>query len=187
MIRKNARTRISSTLRILGCVALLTLFSACKAYQLGSPAEIPFQSLYIKPVANQSFAPQAQPILSAMLRENFIRDVRVNVVAEMEAADAILYVDLTDYRRNATARNQQDTTIADIFDLTLQASVSLLDPSTGAYFFQDRTVRTTTNAYTANPYQNDSVINYQLSERQAMEQLSRELARAITNEVLSPW
>ena len=76
MIRKNARTRISSTLRILGCVALLTLFSACKAYQLGSPAEIPFQSLYIKPVANQSFAPQAQPILSAMLRENFIRDVR---------------------------------------------------------------------------------------------------------------
>ena len=94
---------------------------------------------------------------------------------------------LTDYERNATARNPDDTTVADVFDLTLIASVSLIDPSTGNYFFENRSLQTTTNAYTANPFQDDSVINYQLSERQSMEQLSRELARSITNEVLSPW
>jgi len=180
----------SKTLSILGTlslIALLGLFSACKSYHLGSPVEIPFKSIYIKPVENNSFAPQAQAIISAMLRENFIRDARVKVVTDATSADAVLDVTLTDYERNATARNPDDTTVADVFDLTLIASVSLIDPSTGNYFFENRSLQTTTNAYTANPFQDDSVINYQLSERQSMEQLSRELARSITNEVLSPW
>ena len=187
MTRKNIHSRISATLGTISLVVLLSLFSACKAYHLGSPAEIPFKSLYVAPVENQSFAPQAQAILSTMLRENFLQDNRVNVVTSAETADAVLYVTLTDYKRNATARNQQDTTVADVFDLTLAATVSLYNPSSSNYFLKNLPVQTTTNAFTANPYQNDSVINYQLSERQAMELLSRELARTITNETLSPW
>ena len=54
---------------------LVGLLSACKSYHLGSPTEIPFKSIYIKPVSNKSYAPQAQAIVSAMLRENFIQRV----------------------------------------------------------------------------------------------------------------
>lgn len=163
------------------------MLSACKSYHLGSPAEIPFQSIYIAPVSNHSYTPQAQAIVSAMLRDDFIRDARVRVVASKENADAVLLVDLTDYERNTTARNQRDTTIADSFDVILKARFSLLNQQTKTYFFTNRPVQAKTNAYTRNPYENNSVNEYQLSERQAMEQLARELARKISDEVLNPW
>ena len=122
-----------------------------------------------------------------MLRENFIRNTSVKVVPNKENADAILNVALVEYERSSTARNQLDTGVADSFDVSLQADVSLLDQKNGTYFFEKRSIQTTTNVYTRNPYEADQVINYQLSERQAMEQLARELAHKITNEVLSSW
>lgn len=167
--------------------ATLSILTACKSYHLGSPAEIPFQSIYIKPVSNHSFAAQAQPIISAQLREAFLQDGRAKIVASKKNADAVLYVDLTEYKRSGAARSSQDTTIADIFDLQLTATVSLLDQKNGLYLFENRSIQATTNAYIGDPYADDPIITYQISERQAMEQLARELSRKITNEVLNPW
>lgn len=186
-MHKNVYSKTFHTLGALVLTATIGMLNACKSYHLGPPSEIPFKSIYIAPVSNHSYAPQAQTMISAMLRENFIRDARVKVVAEKQTADAVLLVDLTDYERSATARNPQDTAIADSFDLQLVADISLLDPQTEAYFFTNRPVQVTTNAYTGNPYEDNPVIEYQLSERQAMEQLARELARKITNVVLNPW
>ncbi len=175
-------TRISLTVTLL-----LSLFSACASYQLGSPAAIPFQSIYLQPVANHSFAPQAQAIVSAQLREHFIRDGRVTVVATEEEADAVLFVDLTEYNRSAAARNSNDTVIANNFDVRLKAHISLFDPSTGAYLFRDRSIDASTSAYIGNPYAANQTIAYQQSERQAMTQLARQISRQISDEVLSPW
>lgn len=187
-MQKNFSTETVRILRTFALVATLAgLLGACKSYHLGSPAEIPFKSIYLKPVSNQSYAPQAQAIVSAMLRENFIRDAQVNVVANEETADAVLLVALTDYGRNSTARRAQDTTIADVFDVQLTANVSLLDQKNGTYLFVDRPTEVTTNAYTNNPYSDDPAVAYQLSERQAMEILARDMAREITDMVLSPW
>jgi hypothetical protein len=168
-------------------IAALGLLGACKSYHLGSPAEISFESIYVAPVSNHSSAPQAQAIISAMLRENFARDARTRVVAKKENADAVLLVDLTDYKRRDTVRNQGDTGIADSFDVQLETNVSLLDQRTGNYLISNHPIQATTNAYISNPYESNSVIEYQISERQAMEQLARELSRKITDMVLSPW
>ncbi len=181
------RLKTLFTIKTLLLTATLVLLNACQHYQLGSPAEIPFKSIYITPVSNHSYAPQAQAIVSSMLRENFIQDARVKVVAKKENAEAVLLVDLTEYERSSTARNQQDTTVADSFDVRLSADVSLLNQKAGTYFFRNRSVQATTNAYTRNPYETDSTIAYQLSERQAMEQIAREIARKVSNEILNPW
>ena len=164
-----------------------SLLSGCSSYQLGSPGQTTFESIYIKPVANSSFAPQAQSIVSAQLRETFISDARIRVVAKEENADTVLDITLTEYNRGAAARSSVDTVIANNFDLTLTASVSLFDQSTGEYLFENRSVETKTNFYTRNPYIEDQPITYQLGERQAMEQLARQIARKIADEVLSPW
>ena len=186
-MQKKLLYRTSQALGTFFLIAALGILSSCKSYHLGAPAEIPFKSIYLKPVSNNSYAPQAQAIVSATLRENFIKDARVKVTAKEENADAVLFVDLTDYNRSSNARNPQDTAIADSFDVQLAADVSLLDQKTGAYLFADRPIQAATNAYTSNPYENDPILSYQLSERQAMEPLARELARKITNMVLSPW
>lgn len=186
-MQKKFQLTSARILKTLFLAILLIQLSACQAYRLGSPVEIPFKSIYIAPVTNHSYAPQAQAIISTMLREDFIQDARVHLVATKKTADAVLFVDLTEYERNSTARNQQDTVVADSFDVRLGAKVSLLDQRTGDYLFRSRPVRVTTNAYTNNPYNDDPTIVYQLSERQAMEQLAREMARKVSNEVLSPW
>ena len=171
----------------LTAIVVLGLFSGCANYRLGSSAETPFKSIYIKPTTNHSFAPQAQPIVSAQIRETFIHDARVKLVASEEEADAVLLVDLTKYDRSAGARNSQDTVIANDFDITLTAEVSLYNQTKGDYLFKERPIQATTHAYIGNPYSEGEIISYQQSERQAMTQLAREMARKITDEVLSPW
>lgn len=174
-------------LLFFGTILVLGLLSGCANYQLGSSAEIPFKSLYIKPATNHSFAPQAQPIISAQLRETFIRDARVKLVAHEQDADAVLYVDLTEYDSNAAARNSNDTVRANSFNIRLSAEISLYDQHKGSYLFQERAIHASTIAYTGNPQTEGDIISYQQSERQAMPLLARELARQITDEVLSPW
>jgi len=167
-----------------------SMLSGCKSYQLGSPAELPFDSIYMQPVSNDSFAPQAQALLSAQLRDAFIRDGRTKLVTSAEAADAVLLVKLTEYDRSAAAFDSNDTEVASDFDLTLVAQVSLFDQNKGDYHFQERVLQESSNAYVSNPYANAAAANTQdllQSEHQAMPRLTRDLARKIADEVLSPW
>ncbi len=176
-------------------IATLTLLAAsflgaCKSYQLGSPAELPFKSIYIQPATNDSFAPQAQALLSAQIREAFIRDGRTQLVTSEEAADAVLLVNLTEYDRQAAARRRDDTVVARDFDLSLHADVSLFNQNKGDYYFKNRQLSETSNAYTDNPYADPTATQTQgflQSEYQAMPRLTRDLARKIADEVLSPW
>lgn len=176
-------------------IALLTLWvvgflSGCKSYQFGNPTELPFKSIYIQPVTNGSFAPQAQALLSSQIREAFIRDGRTQVVTSEDEADAVLLVNLTEYGRTAAARQSDDTVLARDFDLALTAKVSLFDQNKGDYYFQGRELRERSNAYADNPYADSGTLptqDFLQAEYQAMPRLTRDLARKIADEVLSPW
>lgn len=175
--------------------ALLTLWavaflSGCKSYQFGNPTELPFKSIYIQPATNESFAPQAQALLSSQIREAFIRDGRAKLVTSEEDADAVLLVNLTEYGRQAAARRREDTALARDFDLTLTAEVSLFNQNKGDYYFQERELSERSNAYADNPYADPGALQTQdflQAEYQAMPRLTRDLARKIADEVLSPW
>ncbi len=166
----------------------LALFSGCASYHLGSPTKLPFESIYIRPAANDSFAPQSQALLSGQIREAFIHDGRVKVLSNESDADAVLEVTITDYTRSSSARDSTDTVIARSFDLSLHATVSLYNNNQGDFFFQDRLLTDRTSAYIENPYIEDSdKQGFIQAEYQAMPRLARGLARKIADEVLSPW
>ena len=177
---------------ILAIIVIFTaaLISGCKSYQLGNPTELPFDSIYIKPVTNDSFAPQAQASISSQIRDIFIHDGRTKLVTSSEAADAVLIVNLTEYKRYAAARRSVDTTVAAGFSLVLTAEVSLFNQNKGDYYFQERIVRKSSNAYLNAPYDTTATTQSQdflQSEYQAMPRITRDLARRIADEVLNPW
>lgn len=175
--------------------ALLALWVAgflggCQSYQFGNPTELPFTSIYIKPATNDSFAPQAQALLSSQIREAFIRDGRTRLVTSEEDADAVLLVNLTEYDRKAAARRRDDTALARDFDLILSAEVSLFNQNKGDYYFRGRMLEERSNAYADNPYAapgTEQTQDFLQAEYQAMPRLTRDLARKIADEVLSPW
>lgn len=179
-----------TALRSLFALSALALIAGCQSYQLGSPTPIPFESIYVKPVTNSSYAPQAQALLSSNLREAFISDGRLKLVRSEEDADIVLLVDITEYSRRSASLDSEDTVVATDFDLFLETEVSLFDQNKGAYLFTDRKILERTNTYVDNPYADPTgtdTDDFLQSEYNAMPRLTRGLARKIADEVLSPW
>ena len=177
---------------MIAVIVFFTLFfiSGCNSYQLGNPVELPFESIYIKPVTNDSFAPQAQAMLSTQIRDAFIRDGRTKLVTSKEAADAVLLIHLTEYNRLPAARLSADTTAAASFSLLLAAEVSLFNQSKGDYYFRERIIRESSSAYANNYYAtpaNAQTQDFLQMEYQAMPRLTYDLARGIADEVLGAW
>jgi len=163
---------------ILAGVLLSLMSSGCGRYQLGRHVEPPFRSIYVKPVSNASFAPQAQAILTLQLREDFLHDGLVQVAHEGEA-DAILEITLRNFDRQTAATRQDDTEIAEKIRLELSASCTLVDRRTGKVYFKDRPV-----SAIADTFPDD---RSQQAQYQSMPVLTRNLARRISYEVLQVW
>ncbi|MFT4901753.1 MAG: hypothetical protein ACI81V_001028 [Lentimonas sp.] len=181
---------IRRTLLIFISALALALTGGCASYHLGSPVELDFESIYIRPAENQSYAPQAQALISAQVRQAFIHDGRVTVVSAPAQADAILELSLTNYERRAAARQSNDSASASSFDLQLEAELSLYDQNRGRYYFRHSKLSEHSSTYVGNPYANPAALNtegYLASESDAMPRLARSIARKVTDAVLSPW
>jgi len=174
----------------LSAFIALGISAGCKSYMLGHPAELPFKTIYIQPAKNDSFAPQAQALVSSQIREAVIRDGRVTLIADPDEADAVLAITLTEYSRNAAARRQDDTELAQDFDITLRARLELHDQRSGNYFFEGREVEARTVGYLNDPFTTAGAPDTQgliQAEYNAMPRLARELGRKAADELLSVW
>ncbi len=163
---------------------LLALAGGCANYRIGKAADLPFRTVYIEPVANRSFAPQAQALVSTQVREHLMRDGRLRIVGPDEA-DAILSITLFDYEREATTVRGDDTVLASKFTMSVIARCTLTDARTGRPYFQDRE----TGAETEGIFGLDDELTLQgmQSEYQTMPILTEKLARNIGNLVLHTW
>lgn len=182
---RNFRLQMLITLALV-----LATVTGCRSYQLGHPSELPFESIFIRPATNDSFAPQAQALISSDLRESFIRDGRVKLVADEADADIVLLINLTEYDRTPGARANDSTRKGFSFDITLGAIVSLYDQNTGRYLFQNQSVDASATAYTENPYLPAGSLNtqtYHIAERQAMPNVTRLMAQKIADRILGVW
>lgn len=156
----------------------ILIFSGCASYQLGRHAEPPFRSIYVKPVANASFAPQAQALLTTQIREAFLHDGLIEVETE-DQADAVLEVVLREFERHVAATRSDDTGVADKLRLDLRADCTLSDSRTGQVYINKRPIIATADSF---PQESS-----QQAEFQNMPVLTNNLARRIVYEVLQVW
>ena len=168
----------------LAAATVVLAVTGCANYRMGKPSDTPFRTVYIEPVANRSFAPQAQALVSTQVREHLMRDGRVRVVGPDEA-DAILSITLTDYSRDASALRADDTALASKFTMAMTARCTLMDARNGRIYFRDRETNTETDGI----FDIDEELTLQglQSEFQTMPILTEKLARNISNLVLHTW
>lgn len=159
--------------------ALLCLWLApgCANYQLGDKAAVPFKTVYVKPIINRSFAPQAEVTLASQIITDLNQSGRVKTAEP--GADATLEVILVDYQKAVSATEARDTQAARGFSLYLTAWVTLKNNKTGEVYLENFPVTAEQQAFTSG--------GFIQSEYQAMPVLTRQLAENISNQVLGAW
>jgi hypothetical protein len=165
--------------RSLSLLALISglLFQSCAHYQAGSGVSIPFSTIQISPVVNQSLAPQINQVINHDLRQAFIQSP--DVVVESSGANARLNVTVNNYTRETIATNSQDTGLARKYALTLSATCDLTNQMDDTPYFTNRPVSVYLDVFL------DS--GQTQAETNAIPLLSKKLSTAIANEVLQVW
>jgi hypothetical protein len=177
--------------RVWGLLLVSALLAqGCEHYRLGAGPAPSFGTLYVEAAKNKTKLAQTQVTVSAMVREAFIRDGRVQVVDSPSEADATLEVTLVNYRRDNAANREDDTGLARKFTLRLTANCSLRDNRSGKMLFDGRVIEVQREAFTDNglgsvPF---GTSNDQLqSEYNTLPLLASLLSDRVTHAVLDVW
>lgn len=166
-------------LKSLLTVALLLGGSACSHYRLGTGAAPDFTTIHVAPVLSRALIPQAQPLVSAQIREAFIRDGRVTPENNAAIADVVLTVTLLSYAREVATVRPGDTGLARKFDVTLTAELTLRDNRSGTDRFTRRLVAVKRQLFT------DS--GQVQAEYELLPLLAADLAEKARHAVLDVW
>lgn len=164
--------------RHLLALVLLGTLSACSHYRMGTSATLAFETVFVAPVANASFAPQAGPLVTDRVRTALARDGRLTLAASPADAGANLQIRLVRFDRDVLAAHRDDTALARKFGATLTAEITLTDRS-GKVLLDHRVVKATRDVFV------DSGL--QPTEYQTMPILADALATEIAHAVLDTW
>ena len=160
-------------------LALGLLLAGCSHYGLGTGPGPAFHTVFLAPVENKSDAPAAAALVSTLLREEFLRDGRVQVVDSPAAAEATVTLVLVDYGRIAATVRPGDTGLARKFVVTLAGRLTLQDNRSGKAMFTRRAVDGTRDVFT------DS--GQLQSEAQALPLIAGDLAKKVAHAALDVW
>lgn len=154
--------------------------TSCSNYKLaGTPTQLPFASVYVKPVRNCSFAPQAAALLTNAISQSIMQTPDLHL-ANMDDAQATLETEIIDYTRTPIATQAHDTALAASYQIDAIAKCTL-KKSNGEVIFKDRKVRAKTYIYLQG---NSNLIG---DEYQNMPVLMRELGGKIKDSILGIW
>ncbi len=156
------------------------LLGGCFSYKLaGTPTELPFNSVYVQPVKNYSYAPQAAALLSNAISQSLLQAPDITL-AGPDDAQATLTTEIVDYTRTPIATQAHDTALAASYMIMATAKCTLTK-SNGDVIFKDRKVKAKTYVYLNG---SGALI---FDEYQNMPVLMRELGGKIKDAVIGIW
>jgi len=161
-------------------VLLSVIAFGCANYRLaGTPVELPFSSIYVEPVRNKSYAPQASALLTTAISNALMQCPNVKV-ANSSDAQATLKTTLVNYEKRPFASRADDTALAAAYRIEATA-LCTLTRSNGEVIFKDRKVKASTDIYIQ--AQNNLIGD----EYQNMPVLMRELGDRVKDAVIGIW
>ncbi|MCH8474293.1 MAG: LPS assembly lipoprotein LptE [Opitutales bacterium] len=153
----------------------------CQNYRLGSGEEtLPFSSLYIESILNRTTLPQAEVHLTQQLPVEFNRaPTSVSLANSPEAAEAILQIRISDFRRLRKVAQEEDTGLTRKFEWVVRANATLQSQDGTQVFFADRPITVRTDVFDEG--------DILTAEVAATPLITQELAEAIVREVTQVW
>ena len=166
-------------------IASVALMCGCSNYRLaGTPIKLPFRSVYVQPVKNFSYAPQATNLLTNAISDAISQTPELKT-ANVGDADAVLDVVFVDYSKlkyasksTRNAMGELDTALAAAYKVT--ATVECTLTMGGKVLFDKRKVSASIIIYPSN----NDFLN---SEYQNMPILMRELGGKIKDTIIGIW
>lgn len=152
--------------------------AGCAHYRPGTGNTPEFHSIAFAPVINESYAPQAQTIVSDALFQAFARGGNVAVESNQATADVVLHVVIKDFQKMIGATKADDTGRARSLVMMLKSQVTLTEGATGKAIY--------TGEFTVQQevYADSGAIR---AENEAMPQLATLLADKVYRAVTSKW
>lgn len=162
-------------------LSALALFAAgCANYRLaGTPTELQFKSVYVKPVRNDSYAAQASNLLTNEISNAINRTPNLKTALAGDA-QATLSTTIVSYERKPVATREDDTALAASYAMEAVAECTLVR-SNGDVVFKNRKVRARAMIY---PEAANGTLG---AEYQNMPVLMRELGGKIKDAVIGIW
>ena len=159
-------------------LSLLFLQACSGKYELGSGPALPFQSIYVPPVASgTALVPQAQGLLTRQLYQAILNHSHLRL-GNKHQADVELVVNLVDYTEENFHFSTQKVGEQAIYRLKIEAAISLKGQE--GYYFENHEI--------------SAFYDLRLNTFQALEEqrqflpiLTENLATAIIEKVLSTW
>ncbi|MBO7521870.1 MAG: hypothetical protein J6T16_06490, partial [Opitutales bacterium] len=158
----------------------ISVFGLCACnYTLDGTAQpLPFKTIAVKQVVNNSYAPQASnPLMTQVCA--MISQTPALTLVDLDEAQAVLEITLDDYTKSVYASDSRDTDMASAITVKLSATCTLRNLKTGEAIFKDRPFSASNHVYSDNGFLN--------AEYQNMTNLTGMLARKIVDGVLGVW
>lgn len=162
-------------------------FLGCSNYSFGRRAQIPlpFSRIYVAPVKNESFAPQAQALLTKSVRNKLANQPGIKLAESPDNA-AILEITIIKYGQSSAGYEYVEKKNGDkkhdgwkVYDVDMSVSCSLVNGKTGKVYFKDHKVSASVECRDRE--------NYQEAKYQAMPQLVQKLADEICEDICNVW
>ena len=159
-------------------VSLALFLNACQYKLAGTAQPLPFRTIALKQVINDSYAPQASAPLANQIAKRLMSSPALDLVS-LEDAHAILEVEIINYEKDVYATRSDDTDLASLNKNTMQIKATLKDVKNGTTLFKDKIFTDSVDILTEGSALDNEYYN--------MPNLTERLAQKIVDSVLGIW
>jgi hypothetical protein len=175
--RKIPTLEKSAILALIACLAIAA--HACTYYRTTSRTAGDIARIAVPYFSNKTSEPDVEIEITDRIVEGIVRDNTLKVVEETEA-DAVLEGTVRKFRNTPFTFEQGETQIqAEQYRLFIEIEVSLFNPSSNSYIYEDKIIRGQGDYYLETAVDQ----NYE----NALEEVYRDLVEGILSATVQDW
>ena len=166
---------------------IISLNFSCSHYQILDYEKLPFNTIHISEVRNDSFAPNIESTFNKKLREAILSYGKLRISKDESNSDVDLSIIIKNYDRNSATRNIDDAGRINSLMFTLSAVVSLYDNSNQKYLIKEYVLESSENIYFPQDQGTVELMDFQEAEYSGIPRLCDNLINQVMDLIVGIW